>query len=84
MSFSVDTNGGDVEKAAGNSIVANDKTQEAAPIVADGGSKKKVSYARFTNLKTCFNIVKVSVFLLALVALVVMAFQVGRGTSRPK
>lgn len=84
MSSSVETNGGDVEKGVGNPVVANDKTQEAAPVVADGGRKKKISFAKFINLRTCFDIVKLLLFLVALIALVVMAFQISRGRSRLK
>lgn len=78
MSTSIETNGGDVEKGVGNPIVANDKPQEATPAVADDGRKTKARFAKFINLQTCFDIVKLLLFLLTLIALIVMAFQIGR------
>lgn len=82
MSSSVETNGGDVEKGAGNPVAANDKIQEAVPVVVHGGRKKKITITNLTNMKTCFDIVKILLFMLALIALIVMAFQLGRGRLR--
>lgn len=86
MSSSVETNGGDVEKAIGKPEVANEKPQDTTTVVVDAGHnmKKKVrfvKFAKFTNRRVFFSITNTLFFMLALVAIIIMALQIGRGKS---